>query len=363
TNPLGVTMGPCTFCGFCERFGCGNYSKASPQTNVLPALVRRPNFTARTESEVLRVNLDRAGKRATGISFVDAQGEEWEQPAEIVLLCAYQFHNVRLMLLSSIGTPYDPVTGRGVVGRNYAYQTGSGVQLLFDDKIFNPFIGAGALQMVIDDWNGDNFDHAGLGFFGGGSISCSQSNGRPILYRPTPPSTPRWGSAWKKATAETYQGATAIGCQGSSYSYRDCFLDLDPAYADRFGRPLLRMTFDWHENERKMARFTMEKCAEIGRAMKPKQLLPRSLSEHYSIVPYQSTHTTGGAVMGADPTTSAVNRYLQSWDVHNVFSVGASAFPQNHGYNPTGTVGALAFWAADAIIGQYAKSPGPLVPA
>ncbi len=35
----------------------------------------------------------------------------------------------------------------------------------------------------------------------------------------------------------------------------------------------------------------------------------------------------GGAVMGEDPKTSAVNRYLQSWDVHNVFVIGASAFP------------------------------------
>ncbi|HEY2132185.1 MAG TPA: hypothetical protein VGH36_04305 [Acetobacteraceae bacterium] len=34
TNPLGVTMGPCTYCGFCERFGCGNYTKGSPQTTV-----------------------------------------------------------------------------------------------------------------------------------------------------------------------------------------------------------------------------------------------------------------------------------------------------------------------------------------
>ncbi len=44
TNPLGVTLGPCTYCGFCEWFGCGNYSKASPQTTMLPVLVRRPNF-------------------------------------------------------------------------------------------------------------------------------------------------------------------------------------------------------------------------------------------------------------------------------------------------------------------------------
>jgi gluconate 2-dehydrogenase alpha chain len=81
----------------------------------------------------------------------------------------------------------------------------------------------------------------------------------------------------------------------------------------------------------------------------------------YSTVPYQSTHNTGGAVMGADPKTSAVNKYLQSWDVPNVFVIGASAFPQNAGYNPTGTVGALAYFAADAIINKYLKAPGPLV--
>src|SRR5437660_9357090 len=90
TNPLGVTLGPCTYCGFCERFGCGNYSKASPQTTILPVLVRRPNFEARTNCEVARINLDQSGKRATGVTYVDTQGREWEQPAEMVFLCAFQ---------------------------------------------------------------------------------------------------------------------------------------------------------------------------------------------------------------------------------------------------------------------------------
>jgi gluconate 2-dehydrogenase alpha chain len=67
--------------------------------------------------------------------------------------------------------------------------------------------------------------------------------------------------------------------------------------------------------------------------------------------------------MGADPKTSSVNRYLQSWDVPNLFVLGASAFPQNAGYNPTLTVGALAYWAANAIRNQYLKKPGPMVDA
>ncbi len=75
---------------------------------------------------------------------------------------------------------------------------------------------------------------------------------------------------------------------------------------------------------------------------------------------YQTTHNTGGAIMGTDPGTSAVNRYLQSWDVPNVFVVGASAFPHNASYNPTGTVGALSYWAADALVSRYLKNPGPL---
>ena len=50
-------------------------------------------------------------------------------------------------------------------------------------------------------------------------------------------------------------------------------------------------------------------------------------------------------------------------DISNVFVIGASNFPQNASYNPTDTVGALAYMAADAIVNRYLKSPGPMVPA
>ncbi|MGA2024156.1 MAG: GMC family oxidoreductase [Steroidobacteraceae bacterium] len=361
TNPLGVRLGPCTYCGFCERFGCGNYSKASPQTTVLPVLIRRPNFTAQTNSEVLKINLSRDGKRATGVTYIDSSGETWEQPAELVMICGFAYNCVHMMLVSGIGKPYDPVSGKGVVGRNYTYQTSSGSTLFFDDKIFNPFIGSGALGMTMDDFNGDNFDHAKVGFVGGASITTSVTGGRPIGHRPVPPGTPRWGAAWKSAVRDNYQRVLGIGSQGSSYPVRDAYLDLDPTYKDPHGRPLLRMTFDFNANDAKMAAFVADKTAEIGKSLNPRQIVKAPPLGPYSIVPYQSTHNTGGAVMGADPSTSAVNRYLQSWDVPNVFVMGAAVFPQNAGYNPTGTVGALAYWTAEAIINRYLRDPGPLV--
>ncbi|HKW53710.1 MAG TPA: GMC oxidoreductase, partial [Stellaceae bacterium] len=100
---------------------------------------------------------------------------------------------------------------------------------------------------------------------------------------------------------------------------------------------------------------------EIVQQMGPHTLEKKPRKGPYNIGIYQTTHTCGGAVMGSDPKTSALNRYLQSWDVPNLFVLGATAFPQNAGYNPTGTVGALAFWAADAIVNQYLKNPGALV--
>lgn len=362
TNPYGCTLAPCTYCGFCEWFGCANYSKSSPQTCTLPALMREKSFEARTECEVLRVTLSADRKRATGVVYVDAAGQEWEQPADLVLLCAYGLFNVRLMLLSGIGRPYDVTSGTGVVGRNYAYQVGAGATGFFENVSFNPFAAAGSMGVAADDYNSDNFDHGPYGFVGGASLTCAYTNGRPIRNRPVPPGTPAWGSAWKKAVRETYQKVAGSGAQGSVMSYRDNFLDLDPTYKDRFGRPLLRMTFDYKPNEVKMAAFMADRCQELVRAMGAKTVQRNALRVPWDVVPYQTTHNTGGAVMGTDPKTSAVNRYLQSWDVPNVFVIGASAFPQNAGYNPTGTVGALTYWAVDAIKRQYLKAPQPLVP-
>jgi gluconate 2-dehydrogenase alpha chain len=136
---------------------------------------------------------------------------------------------------------------------------------------------------------------------------------------------------------------------------------LDPTYTDAFGNPLGMLTFDFPYNDRMMSRYVTQKAYEIGQAMGGKHVDASWLPDQYSIVPYQTTHNTGGAVMGADPSTSVVNRYLQSWDLHNLWVVGSSAYPQNDGYNPTGTLGALAYWAADAIINKYMKNPGPLV--
>ena len=98
-NPYGCQMGPCNFCGFCSDYGCINYSKASPNICIIPVLRQRKEFELRANAHVQKVNLDVTGKRATSVTYLDAQGREIEQPADLVLLCAFSLYNVHLMLL------------------------------------------------------------------------------------------------------------------------------------------------------------------------------------------------------------------------------------------------------------------------
>jgi gluconate 2-dehydrogenase alpha chain len=366
TNPDGAQFGACQYCGFCERFGCEANAKGSPHITVIPIAMRNPNFELRTHSWVTKVLKDPGAKRVTGVTYTNVlNGEEFEQPAQLVVLCAYAINNVHLMLLSGIGQPYDPVTGKGVIGKNYCYQTGAAATLFFEGRYFNPFMSTGGLSMVADDYNVNlDFDRGTHGFVGGYSLSGGMTGGRPIGSRPVPGGTPAWGTPWKSATAAWYNSAMGIASSGSVMANRYNYYDLDPTYRNVFGQPLMRMTFDYKENEHRMSRHTAQVINDLAKSLNPTRLnAATARTEPWTVVPYQSTHNTGGTIMGTTPATSAVNRYLQSWDCHNLFVMGANVFPHNAAYNPTGPVGALTYWAADAIKNRYRKNPGPLVSA
>lgn len=361
TNSEGLMLGACEYCGFCNRNGCEANAKASPIVAVMPALRRDPKFELRTGAFVSRLIYDKAAKKVEGVLYTDLRtGQEYEQPAGIVVLSAFVFGNTQMMLLSGIGAPYDRASGQGVVGKNYGYQFEAGGTAWFEGKEFNSFMDSPGMAMCIDDFNGENFDHAGLGFFGGGFMSSGNAGGV-LEGAPLPHGSPRWGAGWKQANVKWYGRAARFNTEGSIYANRDNYLDLDPTYRDALGRPLLRLTYNPTDNDQKMSHYLLAKLEGVIQAMSPTHYQMNPRPRRFTVVPYQSTHNTGGTMMGHDPRSSAVNRYLQAWDAHNLFVMGSSVFPQQHGYNPTGTVGALAYWSAQAITTRYLKQPGPLV--
>ena len=119
TNPYRLMLSQCVNGGYCGHFTCAMGARGTPLTAVMPALLRHSNFELRPLANVIKVNLDSDRTRAVGVTYIDARERELEQPADLVILASYTFNNTRLMLLSGIGRPYDPLGNQGVVGRNY----------------------------------------------------------------------------------------------------------------------------------------------------------------------------------------------------------------------------------------------------
>ena len=117
------------------------------------------------------------------------------------------------------------------------------------------------------------------------------------------------------------------------------------------------MTFDFRENELRMSEWVTQKVENICRAMAPDMMGPvEGLKGPFDTRQYQTTHVTGGTIMGADPHLSVVSPRLQHWDAENLFVAGASVYPHNSGYNPTGPLAALALRLGDDLA-RYIERP------
>ncbi len=357
-NPDGETINACQYCGFCERFGCEYGAKSSAEVTVVPTALRTGNFDLRYNSNV--VEILKQGNKVTGVRYIDTiSGEEFIQPANVVVLTSYVFNNAKLLMVSNIGERYDPATGKGTLGRNYCYQILPGAAGFFDEQ-FNTFMGAGSLGVSVDDYNGDNFDHSDLDFIHGGNIALTQTGARPIGSNPTPPDTPTWGPEFKKQSIHYYTRSFGIGAQGASMPHKENYLSLDSTYKDAYGLPLIQLTYNFTDQDRALHKFISARAADIMKEMGAKTVVPNAEITDYNIVPYQTTHNTGGTVMSVKPEDGVVNNYLQHWGVENLFAVSAGNFAHNSGYNPTGTLGALAYRCAEGVV-KYSKSGGSLV--
>lgn len=383
----------CLYCGFCTRYGCEVDAKASAITDHVPLAMETGLYEVRPNSYVLEINMGPDGY-ATGLTYIDLlSGEVHEQPADIVILSGYTLTNVRLMLLSrSRSHPNGVGNNRDMVGKNFTYQLiKSPATGVFEGRRFNLYMGNSCLQDVIHDFNADNFDHSDLDFIGGASITCGGGERDPLTSTlGMPPleeseedngngggrsrpqvaggevaslagSGSEWGMNWKENLRRNWDSYFGISIQGESLPYEDQFLDLDPNYKDQFGRPLLRLTFEFHDNDRNLYRFIAARCKEIMEQMGPTRTEFTEELEDFNIYSYQSTHMTGGAIMGSDPNNSVTNRYGQLWDAPNVFVTGAALYPQNPGMNPTGPLIALAYFAGEHIVNRYLKEPGRLM--
>lgn len=342
----------CSYCGYCSGYGCWNDSKGSTLVTTIASARATGRLDLRADARATRLVVDDATKRVRAVRYVDASGTECEQPADVVILSAFVYENVRRLLVSSsTAFPNGLANNRGQVGKYFMAQTYTIVNGQYDGIDAKIFSGLGAQGTAIEDFYGDNFDHADLGFIRGANIATF-SESRPIASAfNKPPDVPAWGAGYKAWLSSGTRSVCGIYAQMEVLPYHANFIDLDPTQRDAFGDPVARVTYKLYENEHAMAAFLEEKLTAMHKGMGASRIWTAVKAPTSPVF----SHVYGGTRMGSDPATSVVDHHCMAHEVPNLAILGGSCFPTSSGRNPTETIQAISWRSAEHIARTFQK--------
>ena len=351
--------GACAYHGFCELNGCHMEAKNSTAVTTIPVAMKTKNLTIFERAHATRIVSSNDG-RVAGVEYL-RDGREYFQPAKAVLLATYTYENVRLLLLSkSKAFPQGLANRRGQVGKHYiAHWNARECVGLFPSDL-NVWYGLNAQAVVVNDWADDNFDHSGLGFVGGASLTVSHE-AHPIGSADMPAfghvasERPSWGSKWKafvRENAGRWRGAYA---QVTSLPYEHTYLDLDPEVKDPLGNPVCRITSGRKVNEPRASAYAAAKAEVWFRAAGAVEVvtIPQPADG-----PNLSWHAVGGTRMGTNPESSVVDAFGFAHDAPNLGIVGGSVLGLHGARNPTETIQALAWRTAEHLVKNWKSIAG-----
>jgi choline dehydrogenase-like flavoprotein len=331
----------CINCGFCLAFGCEVGAKSSS----LAAAIRMAEKTGRCEirpnSYAHRVELDANGK-AAGAVYFDEQRNVHLQKAKAVVICANGAETPRLLLLSANKQfPNGLANSSGLVGK-YLMLNSGGVSMGVFDEPLNDYKGFAVSRIFHDFYE---LDAQKVGFYGGGGIDA-RFDLTPVTFAmgALPPGTPRWGKEFKSALAHNFTRTMEIFGHGTSLPLETNSFSLDPDLQDAWGLPALRLTYKDHPDDIKLSNWLNARGVELLEAAGAKQKWNFPAQEQQFAV-----HLLGTCRMGHDPKTSVINSDHRTHDVKNLFLCDGSSLVTSGRGQPTMTIEALAFRAADRI--------------
>jgi choline dehydrogenase-like flavoprotein len=332
----------CINCGFCMGFGCEVGAKSSTLAAMIPLAQASGNCEIRAECAVFRVATNDQG-RVDEIFYYDPDGNERSQKARAVILSANGAETPRL-LLNSASEAYPDGLGNssGFVGRNLMFNSHANAAALFEHPL-NDFKGVQVTRMIHDFYETDT----ARGFYGGGGIDARAfSAALPFKFATTggQPGQPSWGAEFKKNLEHNFTRSMSIFGGATSLAQDRNNVTIDPTHKDRWGRPSLRITYKDHDDDRAIAKFLQDREMELLDAAGAEQFWRKPIE-------YQTrgAHLLGTCRMGDDPQVSVVDKYHRSHDIPNLFLCDGSSFVTSGRGQPTMTIMALAFRAAEHI--------------
>jgi len=333
----------CIHCGFCETFGCEMNAKSSTLATMIPEAERTGRCEIRPLCYARKIEVDRRG-RVTGVIYFDAARREILQWARAVIVCANGAETPRLLLMSrSNRFPDGLANSSGMVGKHLMFNGGAFAGGLFEHEI-NGYRGVVDSAVVHDLYELD----PSLDLAGGGGFDF-RFDFYPISFARTglPPGAPRWGREFKRMLHDYYRRTLTVLAHTTSLPVESNSISLDPAVTDEWGLPALRVTFRDHENDLRLYRYFLARGLELLEAAGATRTWAYSTADGPDWFP--QNHLLGTCRMGNDSRTSVVDRYHRTHDVPNLFLVDGSSFVTSGRGQPTMTIQALAFRAAEHI--------------
>jgi len=205
-----------------------------------------------------------------------------------------------------------------------------------------------AVSRILHDFY--ELDPQKVGFYGGGGLDA-RFDLTPISFALNgygsggmPPGTPLWGRKFKAALAYNYTRTLEIVSHGTSLPVENNSFSLDPDIRDAWGLPALRMTYKDHPDDLKLGAFLHARIMELLDATDAKQKWASPVEEQDF-----AYHLLGTCRMGSDPKSSVINPDHRTHDVKNLFLCDGSSLVTSGRGQPTMTIAALAYRAADRI--------------
>jgi choline dehydrogenase-like flavoprotein len=331
----------CVNCGFCLAFGCEVGAKSSSLAAAIPVAEKTGRCEIRPNSYVHRIETDSNG-RVTGAVYFDEQRNTHLQKAKAVVVCANGAETPRLLLLSANKQfPNGLANSSGIVGKYLMLNSGGVTNAVFEHPL-NDYKGFAVSRLLHDFYE---LDPQKVGFYGGGGIDARYDL-TPIGFAmgALPPGTPGWGKAFKDTLAHNYNRTMELFCHGTSLAIENNSFSLDPDLKDAWGLPALCLTYKDHPDDLKLWAFQNKRVDELLDAADAKQRWSQPIQESQFAV-----HLLGTCRMGNDPKTSVINPDHRTHDIKNLFLCDGSSFVTSGRGQPTMTIEALAFRAADRI--------------
>ncbi len=322
----------CIYRGFCIQ-GCKVGAKASTLVTHIPDAVRTGG-EVRPQCMVSRVELGK-NNRVTGVHYIDHDGQSHFQRAKAVIVSGYAIETPRLLLNSACpGYEHGLANSSGVLGKYLMAQAGNVIMGRFEQPVrMYKAPPAHALTEEFYETSPKNDFARGFAIQTVGPLP--QAFAKQMFA-----AKQAWGWGLRKEMMD-YNHWAAFGLLGEILPWDDNRVTIAED-KDRFGLPVAHVTFNLHDNDKKLIKAARKKTEEVMQAAGATEVVQEA----------RYAHLVGACRMGSDPRTSVVDKFGRTHDIANLFVCDGSVFPTQGSANPGLTIQALAARTADYLISQ-----------